>query len=162
MKTKHQLNVQLPSPTEILMTRSFDAPRDLVYRVFADHTTHAKWMGCGYGTVLESTGGPEIGQPWHFRMDMGEHGLLHLFGQCLEAVANERLVRTFVYNVPGIRECPSVEICTFAEEQGVTTITVLVKHLSEENRDGHVNSGMEQGASASYDALDAYLAEVSR
>ncbi|MBL8048353.1 MAG: SRPBCC domain-containing protein [Chthonomonas sp.] len=162
MTTKHQLKVELPSPTEIRMTRSFDAPRDLVYRVFADHTTHQHWMGCGYGKVLESTGKPEIGEPWHFRMDMGEHGQMHLFGQCLEAIPNERLVRTFIYDVPQIRECASVEICTFSESNGVTTIEVLVQHLSQENRDGHVNSGMEQGAGSSYDALDRYLAEVDK
>lgn len=156
--TKHKLEVTLPSDTEICMTRKFNFPKELLYQAFADHETHKHWMGCNYGKCTESIGKPEIGAYWSFKMDMGEHGHFHCFGQILEVEPNEKLTRTFVYNVPIIRENPSVEVATFTEVDGVTTLQVHVRHLSKENRDGHVNSGMEAGASSSYDALDEYLA----
>ncbi len=156
--SNNKLEITLPSDTEILMTRTFDFPKSLVFAAFADNKTHSHWVGCGYGEVTESTGEPVIGAPWSFRMTMPEMGEFHCFGQCLEVVENEKLVRTFVYDVPYIREQVSVESATFTEDNGMTTLAVLVRHLSKENRDGHVNSGMEAGASASYDALDRYLA----
>jgi len=159
MTSTNKLEVALVGDTEIHMTRKFNFPKHLVYEAFADHDNHKHWLGCNYGTVTECFGRPEISAPWSFRMDMGENGQFHSFGQCLEAIPNERYVRTFIYNVPHIRECASVEVATFQEENGVTQLKVVVKHLSKENRDGHVNSGMEEGASSSYDALEKYIAE---
>lgn len=157
----NKLQVTLPNDTEIHLERRFNFPAELVYRAFADHESHRHWLGCGYGIVTESTGKPEVGAPWHFRMDMGEMGPFHCFGQCLEAVPGERYVRTFIYDAPMIRENPSVESATFTEEDGATVLRVVVRHLCKENRDGHHGSGMEQGASASYDALEDYLAQGS-
>lgn len=159
MTSTNKLEITLPNDTEIHMVRQFDAPRKLVYEAFADHEQHRHWLGCGFGTVLESTGKPIIGEPWHFKMDMGENGHFHCFGQCLEAIPNEKYVRTFIFNVPDIREYACVESATFTEENGVTTFKVIVKHLNKTARDGHHDSGMEQGATASYDALERYLAE---
>lgn len=84
-------------------------------------------------------------------------GQFHCFGQCLEAIPHEKFVRTFIYDVPVIRENAAVESATFTEEDGKTVFRVVVRHLNKENRDGHLNSGMERGASASYDALEDYL-----
>ncbi len=159
MTSTNKLQVTLVGDTEIHLSRQFNAPRNLVYGAIADNTQHKHWLGCGMGTVLESTGEAEISSPWSFKMDMGEMGQFHCFGQCLEAIPNEKLVRTFIYNVPEIREYASVESATFSEENGVTTLNIIVKHLNKDARDGHYNSGMEQGASASYDALESYLME---
>lgn len=162
MTRTNKLEITLPNDTEIHLERRFDFPAALVYQAFADHGNHKHWLGCGLGTVLESTGKPEVGAPWHFRMDMGEMGQFHCFGQCLEAVPNEKFVRTFIYDVPVIRENAAVECATFAEEDGQTVLRVVVRHLNKENRDGHLNSGMERGASASYDALEDYLGGQGR
>jgi len=157
MTSTNKLEITLPSDTEILLTRKFNAPKELVYNCLADGSTHKHWMGCGYGTVTESFGKPAISEPWSFKMDMGEHGPFHCFGQCLEAIPGEKFVRTFIFNVPDIREWASVEHATFEEENGVTTLRVTVRHLNKTARDGHFESGMEQGAAASYDALEKYL-----
>lgn len=161
MTSKNKLEVALVGDTEIHMTRKFDFPKHLVYEAFADHDNHKHWLGSTFGTIIECYGKPEIGAPWSFITDMGEHGVHHMFGQCLETIPNEKFVRTFVYNVPIIRESASVECATFEEENGVTTLKVIVRHLNKENRDGHYNSGMEGGAASSYDALERYLAEKS-
>lgn len=160
MTSTNKLEITLPNDTEIHMSRKFNFPKALVYQAFADHENHKHWMGCGFGTVTESYGKPEISAPWSLKMDMGEMGSFHCFGQCLEAIQDEKFVRTFVYNVPEIREYASVETATFSEENGVTELKVIVKHLCKDARDGHVNSGMEKGAAASYDALERYLAEI--
>ena len=49
----------------------------------------------------------------------------------------------------------SVNTTTFDEVDGVTTMTTLVQHESQEHRDGHIASGMEAGMQVSYDRLEA-------
>ncbi|MFM9874139.1 MAG: SRPBCC domain-containing protein, partial [Fimbriimonadaceae bacterium] len=159
MTSTNKLEVALVGETEIHMTRKFNFPKALVYNAFADHENHKHWLGSSFGTIVECYGKPEISAPWSFKTDMGEHGVHHMFGQCLEAIPNEKFVRTFIYNVPEIREYASVEVATFSEENGITDLKVVVKHLCKEARDGHANSGMEQGAASSYDALERYLGE---
>lgn len=159
MTSTHKLEITLPSDTEILLTRKFNAPKELVYNCFADGSTHKHWVGCGFGNVTESYGKPEISEPWSFKMDMGENGNFHCFGQCLEAIPGEKFVRTFIFNVPDIREWAAVENATFEETNGLTTVRIIVRHLNKTARDGHYESGMEQGAASSYDALERFLAE---
>ena len=43
---------------------------------------------------------------------------------------------------------------TFTEVDGRTTLKMLVQHTSKEDRDGHINSGMEGGMQESMDALE--------
>jgi uncharacterized protein YndB with AHSA1/START domain len=89
---------------------------------------------------------------------MGEHGTFDTFGQTLEYDAPNRIVRSYVYNVPVIREAICTETATFIESEGISTVQIRIRHLSKENRDGHAASGIEAGAGESYDALERYLA----
>ena len=43
---------------------------------------------------------------------------------------------------------------TFSEENGRTELRILVQHSSQENRDAHINSGMEDGMQESLDGLE--------
>lgn len=155
--TKHKLEITTPSATEILLTRQFNAPKALVYDCFTDPKKVQNWIGCGKGSMTVSEADNRIGGAWRWVIEMGEYGTHEFFGQILEIDPNNRLVRTFVYNVPMIREYVSTETLTLTETNGVTTLNVLVKHLTEEARDGHLNSGMEDGAGASYDNLERML-----
>jgi len=94
-------------------------------------------------------------------MDMGERGLFETFGQVLEFDAPNRMVRSYVYNVPVIREAISTESATFKEVDGITNVQIVIRHLSKDNRDGHFASGIEHGAGQSYDALEQLLPELT-
>jgi uncharacterized protein YndB with AHSA1/START domain len=54
-----------------------------------------------------------------------------------------------------------VEKVVFTEEDGKTTVTSTSRFSSQEDRDGMLQSGMEEGANQSHDALDAYLAKIA-
>lgn len=155
-----KLELQLRGDTEIVLTRRFRAPQEMVFRCFTDPEILPKWLGCGMGTTTVCSADYEIGGVWRHQMDLGEHGLFDTFGQTLDFDAPNRLARSYVYNVPVIRESVCTETATFSETGGITTIEVVIRHMSKENRDGHVGSGIEYGAGLSYDALEAMLASV--
>jgi uncharacterized protein YndB with AHSA1/START domain len=76
-------------------------------------------------------------------MEVGFHG------EYREIVVNERIVSTEVYE--GAPHSPALTTTTFAEHDGRTTVTILVKHTDQASRDMHIKSGMEDGLQ---DALD--------
>ena len=158
--SEFKLELELVGDTELVLTRKFRAPQALVVKCFTDPEILPKWLGCGMGNTTLCVADYEIGGVWRHKMDMGEHGVFDSFGQTLEFEAPNRLVRSYVYNVPVIREAVSTETATFSESEGITTFQVRIRHLSKENRDGHAASGIEYGAGKSYDALDSLLASL--
>jgi uncharacterized protein YndB with AHSA1/START domain len=158
--SEFKLQLELSGDTEIVLTRQFRAPRAMVFNCFTDPEILPKWLGCGMGTTTLCIADYEIGGVWRHQMDMGDHGLFDTFGQTLEFDAPHRLVRSYVYNVPVYREAVCTETATFEESNGLTTLQVRIRHLSRENRDGHVASGIEYGAGKSYDALEELLGNI--
>ena len=67
------------------------------------------------------------------------------------------MVQTFCYEP--FPDAESVESAQLEPTEGGTRLTVLIRHKSKENRDGHLNAGMELGLRQSYDALETLLAE---
>jgi uncharacterized protein YndB with AHSA1/START domain len=149
------LSVTLPSDREIVLTRVFDAPRRLVFTALTtcDHLKH--WWGprrytlasCqmdfrpggAYRIVQRGAGGEEYG----FR------------GEYREITPPERIVQTFEFE--GMPGHVSVETLTLVEQGGKTIYTSTSVFDSVEDRDGMLQSGMEEGASETMDRLAEYL-----
>ena len=149
------ITVTKPSDTELLMTRTFDAPRDLVFAAHtqAEHLKH--WWG--RGNPLEVEIDFRVGGAW--RMVESADGEQHAFrGEFREIDAPESFTWTFEYEpMPGHVLVEKIE---FTEEAGRTTVTSHSRFDNQADRDGMLESGMEQGAEQSYDALDAYLSKI--
>lgn len=79
-------------------------------------------------------------------------------GEYREIVPDERIVCTEVFE--GMPDAAAVSTATFAEQDGRTTLTVLVEHTSQEHRDMHLNSGMEEGMNESFDHLEQVAASL--
>jgi len=156
-----KLQVSAQGETEILISRQFRAPRDLVFRCFTEPALITQWVACGHGTTIECTFDTVIGGNWTHKMLIGDANLFVTFGQVLEFDRPSRVVRSYIYDVPVIREQVSSETTSFSEENGVTTVTILYRHLCRENRDGHLQSGLKEAASTSYDALHTLLQQMS-
>jgi uncharacterized protein YndB with AHSA1/START domain len=77
-------------------------------------------------------------------------------GEFKEVARPERVVRTFVFEP--IPDAAALETLELTEADGKTTITTTTLHKTVENRDGHVNSGMEAGMTEGYARLDELLA----
>jgi uncharacterized protein YndB with AHSA1/START domain len=158
--SKSDLKITVVSDTELLITREFDAPRDLVFKAMTDPTLLSRWWGPRkYRTVVD-TMDARPGGKWRMRniaADGGEHAFR---GEFREFVPSERVVWTFEYEpLPGHI---SVETMTLTERDGRTLLTVRDEFASKDDLDGMVNSGMESGARESYERLDEVLAELTK
>lgn len=148
------LDVKLVGDLEIVMTRSFDAPLELVWEVHtkAEHLRH--WWARGHQMeVSEHDFRP--GGKWRF-VEHGPEGEEWAFrGEIREIVPMELIVQTFEWE--GLPGHISVERLVFEHKDGKTTLTGTSTFANREDRDGMAASGMEVGANESYLALDAYL-----
>jgi uncharacterized protein YndB with AHSA1/START domain len=73
-------------------------------------------------------------------------------GEYREIVPNERIVSTEVFE--GMPDAEALDTLTFAEMNGRTTLTILVQHTTQQDRDAHINSGMEDGLQDALDLLE--------
>jgi uncharacterized protein YndB with AHSA1/START domain len=149
------ISVSTPSPTALVMSRTFDAPRALVFAAHteAEHLRH--WWG--RGNPLEVAIDFRVGGTWRF-VETAD-GKQHAFrGEFREIAAPDTFTWTFEYE-PMAGQI-AVEKFVFTEEDGRTTVTSTTHFDSQQERDGMLQSGMEQGANQSYAALDAYLIKI--
>jgi uncharacterized protein YndB with AHSA1/START domain len=147
-----------PGRQEIVFTRSFDAPRALVFKAFTDAALLPRWLGPRRLTmpVVESDLRP--GGAWRF-VHRGPDGSEFAFrGVYHDVVPPERIVRTFEFaGAPGH---VSLETATFEEHGGRTTVTGKSVFLTVEARDAHLAAGMEQGLGESMDRLAELLQQL--
>ena len=150
-----QLKVTTPSDREILMTRVFDAPRDLVFEAHSscEHMSH--WWGPRRYEVAKCELDFRPGGSWRI-VQRGSDGEEHGFrGEFREIVRPERIVWTFEWE--GLPGHISVQSVRFEQHDGKTTLTAVVAFDTIEDRDGMLQSGMEGGAAETYERLDEYL-----
>jgi uncharacterized protein YndB with AHSA1/START domain len=143
---------------EIVISRSFDAPRQMVFDAHTRPELIQRWLGVfgkwsmaecevdlrvggGYRYLWRGTGGQE----------MGMHGVYR------EIAAPERIVATEVFDDPWYPG-EGVGTSVFEERDGRTHLTSTVRYDSREIRDGVIASPMESGLSASYDKLEVMVA----
>jgi len=149
------LTVTTPSNLEIVLTREFDAPRALLFDVLSkpEHVPH--WWGQAGSTLTHCEMDFRPGGRWRF-VERDKNGQESGFrGEIREIVPNERIVQTFEWE--GLPGHISVETLQLEDLGGRTRITVTSVFDSVEDRDGMLQSGMEQGAAELYDRLEAYV-----
>ena len=149
------INLTTPSDTELRMSRTFDAPRDLVFAAHteAEHLKH--WWARGNPVDIQIDF--RVGGRWRF-VETAD-GQQHAFrGEFREIDAPETFTWTFEYEP--MAGHVAVERYEFTEQDGRTTVTATTTFDTQADRDGMLESGMEQGAEQSYRALDEYLAKT--
>jgi uncharacterized protein YndB with AHSA1/START domain len=144
--------VTLPTDTQILITREFTAPRQLVYKAWTTPELIKQWWSAKRGEVTVAEVDLRVGGRWRYVMvaDRGFEVAFH--GEYRELIKNERIVSTEVFE--GMPEAEAVDTMTFTEVDGRTTVTILVQHTTREHRDAHINSGMEGGLQDALDLLE--------
>jgi uncharacterized protein YndB with AHSA1/START domain len=149
--------VTLPTDTQILITREFDAPRHLVFRAYTTPELIKRWWGGDRGEVTLAEVDLRVGGGWRFVL--AAHGVeVGFHGEYREIVPNERIVATEVFE--GMPEAQAVNTLMLTEKDGRATLTVLVQHQSQEYRDAHINSGMEDGMQEAMDHLEQVTASL--
>jgi uncharacterized protein YndB with AHSA1/START domain len=144
--------VTLPADDQILITREFDAPKELVYKAWTTPELVRRWWSAKRGEVTVAEIDLRVGGTWRYVM-IADGGLEVAFhGEYREIVPNERLVSTEVYE--GMPDAEALDTLTLSESEGRTTMTILVQHATKEHRDAHIESGMEDGMQDALDLLE--------
>jgi uncharacterized protein YndB with AHSA1/START domain len=150
--------VTLPTDEQILITREFDAPKHLVYKAWTTPELVKRWWPGLRGEMTIAEIDLRVGGRWRYVMTAAGGFEVAFHGEFREIVPNERIVNTEVYEMPGAEPLPAedepLNIVTFAEADGRTTLTVLVQTTSKELRDTIINSGMETGMQEGMDLLE--------
>jgi uncharacterized protein YndB with AHSA1/START domain len=149
--------ITTPKDREIHIERVFNASRDRVWRAITDPALIAQWWGRGHKLVIEQMK-VERGGHWRFV----EHGLdgVHGFeGRYREVTPQERIVHTFEWD--GMPGYVAIETIVFQDlgDGRTRVVNTSLFHTAGE-RDGMLQSGMEQGLNESYAALDRLLASL--
>jgi len=150
--------VTLPTDEQILITREFDAPRHLVYRAYTTPELVKRWWSGERGEVTSAEIDLRVGGAWRYVMVAHGDFEVAFHGEFREIVPDERLVTTEGYEMPDAPplapEDEPLNIVTFTEVDGRTTLEILVQTTSRELRDLIVGSGMESGMQESMDRLE--------
>ena len=145
-----------PGRQDIVITRVFDAPRDVVFRAVTDPTLIPNWWGPRrYETIVDRM---EVrpGGLWRFLNRDADGNEFAFKGVYHDIVAPERVVQTFEFE--GVPGHVSLDTATLEEVDGKTKFVSVSVFQSIEDRDGMVQSGMEGGARETYDRLAEVIA----
>jgi uncharacterized protein YndB with AHSA1/START domain len=155
MASSRTATVTLPTDEQILITREFDAPKELVYKAFTTPELVKRWWHANRGEMTVAEIDLRVGGKWRYVM-VAEGGFeVGFHGEYREIVPNERIVSTEAYEgIPDADEHAALNTLTLTEVDGRTTMTILVQHPTKEGRDAHIESGMEDGLQDALDLLE--------
>src|SRR3712207_4845192 len=142
--TGRSAKVTLPADNQILITREFDAPKHLVFKAFTTPELVKRWWSAKRGEVTVTEIDLRVGGKWRYAMiaDGGFEVAFH--GEYREIVENERIVSAEVFEgIADAEEHAAVNTMTLTETDGRTTMSILTEHETKDDRDAHIESGME-------------------
>lgn len=147
--------VTLPADDQILITRAFAAPPQLVFKAWTTPDLVARWWTAdrGEATVVEID--LRVGGSWRYVMVTPDGTEVGFHGVYREIVPGERIVSTEVYEAPEAGEDnATINTAVFEEHDGGTLLTVLVQAPNKIVRDAIIASGMEDGLADAMDLLE--------
>lgn len=146
---------------ELVVSRLFKAPRELVWKAWTDPKHAIHWWGPPFCPATEMHMDLRVGGKWRHYLKSGEDGsVLPQHGEFMEVTPPERLVFTFTWDNNQYLEFPSVPMLvelTFEEKDGGTLLTLRQTGFhSIGDRDGH-----GQGWTGTFDRFEIYAAQMS-
>ncbi|MGE0867530.1 MAG: SRPBCC domain-containing protein [Kofleriaceae bacterium] len=156
------LQITTPTDTTIVLTRSFKAPRRLVWEAMTTPDKMKRWMLPPPGMTLtvcevEARLGGTLKLAWK---TADADPVMTLHGEWTEFSPYERMVHTeTMKSASGETVCYLVEAHELTEKDGVTQMRITQSYNSKADRDGALASGMDQGMEACYQQLDVVVAQ---
>jgi uncharacterized protein YndB with AHSA1/START domain len=180
------LQVTTPSAREVVLRRSFDAPRRLVFAALTTPALLVRWYGPPGWSLPVCEVDLRVGGAYRFVSRGPDGAAFEMRGRYREIAPPERLVHTERYtdlaagaqaaelaadaegtegtgdaeDSGGTRD-EALVTTVLTETGGATTLTSTVRYASPQHRDRVLRSGMERGAAQSYDRLAALLASLA-
>lgn len=144
------------SDREFVITRVFDAPRDLVFRAWTDPEIMKQWAAPRGYSIAHQSGEVRPGGAWRCCMRSPDGVDSWLGGSYREIVPPERLVFTHAWEEEGKPRQETLVTVTFEDQGGKTLLTLHQEAFkSRASRDGH-----EAGWSECLDLLAELLAKI--
>ena len=147
-----------PGVPQVIITREFDAPRDLVFRAYTDPDLLVQWLGPRDLTMTIDRYEVRDGGAWRYIHTDAEGNEFRFRGFFHGTPSPEGIVQTFEFE--GMPGHVALETTTLTERDGRTLVRTVSGFQSVEDRDGMVASGMERGVRDSDERLDDLLARL--
>jgi uncharacterized protein YndB with AHSA1/START domain len=160
------MDVTFPSDEEILITRTVNAPRHLVYRAWTTPELVKKWWPGRRGEMTVAEMDFRVGGAWRYVMVAHGEFEVAFHGTYQEIVPNERILYTEVMEMPGAppdtEDGAVVNTVTFEEaDGGGTTVSIRTNAGSKEVRDMIAQSGMEGGVREQFEIIEELAASLA-
>jgi uncharacterized protein YndB with AHSA1/START domain len=150
--------ITLPSDTEILITRAFDAPAALIFDAVHKPEHVKQWWGFGTSEWKICDIDFRVGGEWRYKI-VDSDMEVEFYGEYKEIERPRRVVSTEVF--APFPDAGTLNTMTLDEVDSVTTMTVLIQAASKETRDAQIESGMETGMQVSYNRLEDLVRNVN-
>lgn len=148
-----KLTVSTEVPTEIHLTRTFDAPKRLVRRALTEPALVRRWMGNSRSPMTACEADLRPGGRYRNAFRTPDGFEFAFSGTFLE-ISDDRIVHTeAMEGTPGEARVTT----TLTENGGRTTMHVVMAFPDQATRDYVVGTGMAEGAGESYENLEALL-----
>jgi uncharacterized protein YndB with AHSA1/START domain len=161
-KPQHKSTVTLPNDRDVVVVRSFNAPRPLVFDAWTKPALVQRWLLGPSGwtmPVCEMDVRPGGKFRWRWRNEKSgrEFGFN---GEFREVVRPSRIVHTERYDPGDVGGDMGEALITaeLTEKSGVTTHTMTIRYESKAVRDAALKTGMTDGMETSFQKLDELLA----
>lgn len=157
--------VTLPGEGQVMVTRSFEAPRELVYEAYTEPDLMKRWLLGPPGWTMpvcemDVRVGGSFRWRWRSDADDAEFGF---HGEFRVVEPPTLLEHTEVFD-PGdvggsMGDAVAIVTVRFTEKDGRTRVETLIDYGSDEARDAALATGMTDGMEKSYRRLDDVLGE---
>ena len=152
------LTIATPGDRQIVVTRQFDAPRDLVFLCYSRPELLRRWYGLPEWTTFVCDIDFRVGGKWRIGQRSPDGYELASQGLYTAIVTPERIDQTEYYDDDWTRG-GTTNVLTLTEQNGVTTATMTITYSSPEARTAAAASPMAEGMEIGFARLDAVLAE---
>jgi uncharacterized protein YndB with AHSA1/START domain len=149
-----------PGKQEVIITREFEAPRELVFKAFTDPKLIVQWLGPRDLTMKVEKFEPRSGGSYRYIHADKNGNTFGFHGVCHEVVAPERVIQTFEFEGLPEKGHVALETTRFEALPGNRTrLTTQSVFQSVADRDGMLQSDMERGVKDSHERLDELFAK---
>ena len=144
---------------DLTFERTFDAPRDKVWKAFTDPNAIPHWWGKHGTTTIVEEMDVRPGGKWRYVNSAGDRDDVTFYGEYLEVDPPKSFKWTFMFDVEGVGPMGGPETYIF-EEVGGKTKVISTGHMgSVEVLEGALSTGMVEGGLETWDRLADLLAK---
>jgi uncharacterized protein YndB with AHSA1/START domain len=157
MKKVGSLTVTTPGDREIVLSRVFDAPRQLVFDALTRPELVKRWLTGPPGwSMVVCEIDLKVGGAYRYVWRGPDGAEMGMGGVYREIIVPERIVSTEAFDQPWYPG-EAVGTAVLTEQDGKTTLTTTVRYESKEARDAVLRTPMAEGVAAGYDRLAELL-----